>query len=81
MPKPKDITDLRDQLLDMMDAVKADPRRANQAKEFFNGAGKVLASIKLELENHQMKGEEPNIAFLGKTSGKPLRAGVKLLNS
>ena len=81
MQKPKDITDLRDQLLDMMDAVKSDPRRANQAKEFFNGAGKVLASLKLELENHAMKGEEPNIAFLGKTSGKPLRNGLKLIEA
>jgi|APCry1669193181_1035450.scaffolds.fasta_scaffold59315_1 hypothetical protein len=81
MAKPKDIIELRDQLLDAYDWVKADPRRANQVKEMANTAGKVLSSVKLQLEYSLLKGEEPDIAFMGKTSGKPLRSGAKLLNA
>lgn len=81
MAKPKDIIELRDQLLDAYDWVKSDPRRANQVKEMANTAGKVLASVKLQLEYSLLKGEEPDIPFLGKTSGKPLRSGAKLLNA
>lgn len=81
MAKPKDITELRDQLLDAFDAVKMDPRRANQVKEQTNAAGKILASVKAQLEYSLLKGEEPDIPFMGKTSGKPLRSGAKLLNA
>jgi len=81
MAKPKDITELRDQLLDAFDAVKTDPRRANQVKEQTNAAGKILASVKAQLEYALLKGEEPEIPFMGKTSGKPLRSGAKLLNA
>lgn len=81
MAKPTNITELRDQLLDAFDSVKMDPRRANQVKEQVNAAGKIMASIKAQLEYSLLKGEEPDIPFMGKTSGKPLRAGAKLLNA
>lgn len=81
MAKPKDITELRDQLLDAFDWVKADPRRAMQVKEMSNAAGKVLGTVKAQLEYALLKGEEPEIPFLGKTSGRPLRSGAKLLNA
>lgn len=81
MAKPKDITELRDQLLDAFDWVKQDPRRAIQVKEMSNAAGKVLGTVKSQLEYALLKGEEPDIPFLGKTSGKPLRSGAKLLNA
>ncbi|MBJ7391633.1 MAG: hypothetical protein JHC85_08710 [Chthoniobacterales bacterium] len=80
MAKPNDITQLRDQLLDAFDAVKMDPRRANQVKEQVNAAGKILASVKAQLEYSMLKGEEPEIPFMGMTSGKPIRPGAKLLN-
>jgi hypothetical protein len=81
MPKPKDITELRDQLLDAFDSVKSDPRRALQVKEMTNAAGKILGTVKAQMEYALLKGEEPDIAFLGKTSGRPLRPGAKLLNA
>jgi hypothetical protein len=81
MAKPTNITELRDQLLDAFDSVKMDPRRANQVKEQTNAAGKILASVKTQLEYSLLKGEEPDIPFMGKTSGKPLRSGAKLLNA
>jgi hypothetical protein len=77
---PKNISELRDQLLESFTWVKDDPRRANQVKEMVNAAGKVLASVKCQLEYSLLKGEEPDIQFMGKTSGKPLRSGAKLLN-
>jgi hypothetical protein len=80
MATPKDINQLRDQLLDAFDWVKGDPRRANQVKEMTNAAGKILGTIKAQMEYSMLKGEEPEIPFMGKTSGKLLRPGVKLLN-
>jgi hypothetical protein len=56
---------LRDQLLDAYESVKADPRRVNQVKEMANTAGKVLNTLKLQLEYAGMRGEKPCIEFLG----------------
>lgn len=64
MPKPKDIHELREQLLDAYDMVKTDPRRANQVKEMANTAGKILGTLKLELEYAMLRQERPNIPFL-----------------
>lgn len=64
MAKPKDIHELREQLLDAYDMVKTDPRRANQVKEMANTAGKILGTIKLELEYAMLRGEKPVIPFL-----------------
>lgn len=79
MPKPRDINELRDQLLDAFDWVKADPRRANQVKEMVNAAGKILGTVKAQIDYAMIKGEEPEIPFLGKTSGKALKPTARLL--
>lgn len=55
MAKPKNITELRDGLLEAFDMVKQDPRRMNQVAEMVNAAGKVINSIKVELEYHDAK--------------------------
>lgn len=81
MANPKDITELREQLLDAFGWVQADPRRANQVKEMANTAGKVLGTIKCQLEYAMLKGEEPDIPFLGKTSGKPLKQSARLITA
>lgn len=80
MAKPTNITELRDQLLDAFDWVKGDPRRANQVKEMANAAGKVLGTVKCQLEYAMLKGEEPDIPFIGKTSGRPLKGTAKLIS-
>lgn len=72
MATPKDITELREQLLDAFEWVKQDPRRANQVKEMVNAAGKAIASVKVQLEYALLRGEQPEISFLGKTTGKPI---------
>ncbi len=79
MSAPKNITELRNELLESFDQVKRDPRRLAQAGELANTAGKIISSIKLELEYSLMKNEEPEIPFLGQTSGKPLQNKIKLL--
>jgi hypothetical protein len=79
MSKPKDINELRDQLLDAFDWVKADPRRANQVKEMTNAAGKILGTVKAQMEYAILKNEDIDIPFLGQTNGKPLKANLKLL--
>lgn len=81
MATPKDINELRTQLLDAFDWVKADPRRANQVKEMTNSAGKILGTIKAQMEYAVLRGEEPEIPFLGKTSGRPLKPEAKRLTS
>lgn len=82
MATPKNIEELRDQLLDAFEWVKQDPRRANQVKEMTNAAGKAISSIKIQLEYCLMRGELPEIPFIGKTSGKPLKsAHIKMLES
>lgn len=65
MPKPKDIEELREQLLEAYDWVKTDPRRANQVKEMANTAGKVIGTLKLQLEYAMLRQEKPAIEFLG----------------
>lgn len=55
MAKPKNIIELRDGLLEAFDMVRADPRRMNQVSEMVNAAGKIINSIKVELEYHDAK--------------------------
>lgn len=81
MAKPNDINELRDQLLDVFDSVVKDPRRAAQADTASNTAGKILGTIKAQMEYALARGEEPDIPFLGKTSGKLLKPGAKQLSS
>lgn len=50
MPKIKTNTELRNDLLEAYEMLKADPRRLNQVAELANTAGKVIQSAKLEIE-------------------------------
>ena len=79
MSAPKNITELRNDLLESFEQVKKDPRRLAQAAELANTAGKIIGSIKLEMEYSLMRNEEPEIPFLGEGSGKPLQNKIKLL--
>lgn len=81
MAAPRNITELRDELLQSFDNVKRDPKRLAQAGELANTAGKVIATVKAQLEYAMLKGEEPDIPFLGNTSGRPLRVARRQLSS
>jgi hypothetical protein len=64
MSKPKNIEELRDELITAYEWVKQDPRRANQVKEMTNAAGKVINTLKVQLEYAMLRGERPMIDFL-----------------
>jgi len=76
----QNIQELRSVLLEEIDALRRDPRRANQAKEIINAAGKALVSAKVEMEYSMLKGQEPDIPFMGKTSGIALKSNARLLS-
>jgi hypothetical protein len=44
--------------------LKADPKRVIQVGELANTAGKIIASVKLELEYAALRKDRPTIAFL-----------------
>jgi hypothetical protein len=79
MSRPKDMTELRDQLLDAFEQLKGDPRRVIQVKELTNTAGKIIGTVKSQLEYSLLRSEEPDIPFMGKTSGRPLKQGARAL--
>ncbi len=79
MSAPKNITELRNDLLESFDQVKRDPRRLAQATELANTAGKIIASAKLQIDYSILLGEEPNIPFMGEKTGIPLQDRKKLL--
>ncbi len=64
METPKNIKELRDQMLEMFAQAKADPRRSVQCDACANMAGKILGSVKMELEDCAQRAVEPNIEFL-----------------
>ena len=71
MKRPSNIEDLRNDLLDAYALLKADPKRANQVKEMSNTAGKILGSLKLEIEYAALRGEKPSIPFLTQLPALP----------
>ena len=50
MPKITNNNELRVDLLEAYEMLKADPRRINQVAELANTAGKVIAASKLQIE-------------------------------
>jgi len=64
MPKITNIQDLRTDLIDAYESLKADPRRVVQVSELANTAGKIIGSVKIELEYALLKKERPNLPFL-----------------
>jgi hypothetical protein len=64
MPKPQNISQLRDQLLEAFALVQIDPTAFNQVSHQVKAAGAVIASLKCELEYAALRRDNPYIAFL-----------------
>ncbi|MFZ4597807.1 MAG: hypothetical protein ACOYNN_04105 [Terrimicrobiaceae bacterium] len=64
MQKITNISQLRDDLIGAYEMLKADPKRVIQVGELANTAGKIIASVKLELEYAALRKDRPTIAFL-----------------
>jgi hypothetical protein len=65
MAKPTNIEELRDQLLDTYEAVKDDPAMVEQCREMTNCAGKIINTVKIQLEYALLRAETPVIDFMG----------------
>lgn len=59
------IIELRDQLCAVFDELREDRIKPIIAKELVNAAGKIINSVKLELEYAFLRKEVPVIDFLG----------------
>ena len=79
MTTPKDLNELREELLTAYEWVKSDPSRQNQVKEMVNAAGKIIALTKLQIEYAYVRGEEPDVPFVGHKTGKPLKPSARLV--
>lgn len=64
MKKITNIVDLRNELCEAMLWVKDDPRRVTQVKEMSNASGKIMNSVRVQLEYSAARKEKPQIAFL-----------------
>jgi hypothetical protein len=62
---------LRDELCDVFDKLRAGEIDHSLAKELTNAAGKIIASVKLELVYAALRKECPFIPFLGETVSIP----------
>ena len=60
----QNITDLRTSLADNYEQMKADQMELKLGKELANTAGKIIASLKVELEYNSMMGIRNMIPFL-----------------
>ena len=57
---------LRDEMDAMFYEVKRDIRKGPQAKEMANLAGKINASIAVEIKYNKLRGERPSIDYINK---------------
>ena len=61
------LKELRDELSDVFANLKSGELDAKVAKELNNSAGKIINSVKVELEYYNLRKETPNMPFI---SGK-----------
>jgi hypothetical protein len=60
----KNVKDLRDSLIESFEGVKHENQPLNTAKQLANTAGRILGSVKLELEYNKSINVKKNIAFM-----------------
>lgn len=60
----KNITELRDELAAVFAGLKNGTLEHTQAAEMNNAAGKIINTVKVQLEYATMRKEEPNIPFM-----------------
>ncbi|NRE46698.1 hypothetical protein [Burkholderia pseudomallei] len=61
----KNIRDVRDELAGVFADLKSGKLKPADAAELNNAAGKIISSLKVELEYYGQRKEKPNIPFLG----------------
>lgn len=76
----KNIIELRNQLCTIFDDVQSGKAKMSTAKELVNTAGKIIASLKAELDYAALRKEMPVIDFLGGDDAPKIRASNLLEN-
>lgn len=66
----KNIVEVRDQLALVFQGLKDGTIPAGTATELNNAAGKIINSLKVELEYYSLREEKPEIDFMNKDGGK-----------
>lgn len=64
----KNVTEMRDRLATVFDKLEAGEIDARVAKQMNNSAGKILYSIRVELEQASLRAEKPDVDWLKKPS-------------
>jgi len=64
MTKPTNTKELRDVLCETIAAVRAKSITPDAAEAVSNAAGKIVASLRVELEYRRMRGEVPKMQFM-----------------
>lgn len=64
-PSVNNIVELRNELLTVFDGIKTGEVSLGTAKELVNTAGKIINSVKVQLEYAYLRKETPVIEFLG----------------
>jgi hypothetical protein len=62
------ITDIRNDLINVFNGLRDGTIDPKQAVETNNTAGKIISSAKVQIAYHALRGEVPNIPFLGGAS-------------
>lgn len=70
----KNVIELRNELCAVFDEIRSDSIKAPVARELVNAAGKIINSVRLELEYAALRKEVPIIEFLGGDDTPTLRA-------
>jgi len=63
---PKDISDLRDILCDEIDKLRNDKTTAANVNAVTNATGKILSTIKVQMEYAKLTGIKPQMDFIKK---------------
>lgn len=59
------ITDIRNDLVNVFNRLRDGTMEAKDAVEINNTAGKIISSVKVQLAYAALRGEQPDIPFLG----------------
>ena len=70
MESIKTINDLRDILADEIDKLRKGDTTAASVNAVTNATGKILSTVKLEMEYNKLLGKTPDIAFINTPGNK-----------
>ena len=64
MKKPQSINEIRAILCQVIEGVSSQTIRPDAAEAISNASGKIIASLRVELEYRRQRGERPEMPFI-----------------